>query len=150
MNYIEAPEEFLYTGKSLFLAGGITDCPNWQQEISEELEDESIIIFNPRRKYFPENKINAALQQVEWEFRYLRKATAISFWFPEETLCPIALYELGAWSMMSKPIFIGIHPNYRRKLDIEIETQFARPDIEIVYSLRELLQKILNWIHISD
>ena len=35
----------------------------------------------------------------------LRDVHAISFWFPKETICPIVLYELGAWSMTNKTYF---------------------------------------------
>jgi len=33
MIYIESPQRYVGKGKSVFLAGGITNCPNWQQRI---------------------------------------------------------------------------------------------------------------------
>ena len=144
MQYIEAPQIYNGDEASLFLAGGITDCPDWQKEMIAMLEDLTLIIFNPRRSYFPQNE-NATREQIEWEYTYLRKATAISFWFPKETLCPITLYELGAWSMTNKQIFLGVHPHYQRIQDIKIHTLLARPDITIVYTLEELSQNIRSW-----
>ncbi len=147
MKYIEAPNEFLGKETSLFLAGGITGCPNWQQEVASALKDETITLLNPRRKSFPIEDSTAALEQIQWEYRHLRKASVISFWFPHETLCPIVLYELGAWSMTDKPIFVGVHPDYQRKLDVEIQTSLVRPKVEIVYSIQNLVEQIVNWLH---
>ena len=147
MKHIESPEK--YSGdiqKTLFLAGGITDCPDWQSEMLSLLKDTDITILNPRRKNFPINDPDAAPEQIKWEYDHLRKAKSISFWFPKESICPIALYELGAWSMTAKPLFIGLHPDYKRKLDIEHQTSLIRPEIKIVYSLAELASQILAFM----
>jgi hypothetical protein len=144
MQYIEAPQAYDGNELSLFLAGGITGCPDWQREMVAELKDLSLVIFNPRRTHFPQDR-NVDREQIEWEYTYLRKATAISFWFPQETLCPITLYELGAWSMTNKKIFLGVHPNYRRIQDIRIQTALVRPEITLVQTLEELNQGIRSW-----
>ena len=98
MRYIEAVSEYIRQegDKSLFIAGGITDCPDWQQDIVKLLSDTDITLLNPRRSNFPIHDPNAALEQIAWEHEMLRCARAISFWFPKETICPIVLYELGA------------------------------------------------------
>lgn len=148
--YIEAPgrDELKAGTKGIFLAGGITGCPNWQSEIVEQLKSSgltNVVLFNPRREHFPIDDPSAAREQITWEYDYLRKADAILFWFPCETICPIVLYELGAWSMSDKPIFVGVHPDYQRRQDVEIQTGLARPEVEIVYSLGELVDQIVNW-----
>jgi len=141
MEYIEAPN-FIDTDKrSLFLAGGISGCRPWQNEILPGLDKMDITVFNPRRKNFPTDR-DVTMEQITWEYSYLRKASVISFWFCRETLCPITLFELGAWLMTNKPIIIGMDPDYQRRVDIEIQTKLARPEIQIVYSLRELLFQI--------
>ena len=146
MNYIEAPSNYsighLYN--TLFIAGGITDCPDWQSEIVSLLSETSFSIFNPRRENFPIGDPDAAFEQIGWEHKALRDADRISFWFPKETICPIVLYELGAWSMMKKPIFVGVHPEYQRKQDVEIQTKLARPEVDIVYSLEELSEQLIS------
>lgn len=147
MKYVEAPNKFWGNEKSLFLAGGITGCPDWQQDVVKALKDESITILNPRRKNFPIEDSTASFEQIQWEYCHLRKASAICFWFPHETLCPIVLYELGAWSMTNKPIFIGVHPNYQRKLDVEIQTGLVRPEVQICDSIQHLAQQVLHWLH---
>lgn len=147
---IEAPTYFDTTSakKTLFLAGGISKCPDWQTELTEMLKDENLICFNPRRKSFPKELVRdreTSKEQIRWEFKHLCWAQGISFWFPKETLCPITLYELGAWNSSRKPIFIGMHPDYARREDIEIQTEQVRPGLEIVYSLPELAQQVKTW-----
>ncbi len=139
--YVEAIEEWEGTGPALFLAGGVTACPDWQQEIAALLQESAWTILNPRRAHFPMNDLAAAEEQIEWEHRHLRRATVILFWLPAESLCPISLYELGAWSMTDKPLFVGVHPDYPRRLDIETQTRLARPDVSVVYSLEDLARQ---------
>lgn len=144
MHYVEALENLKLESKSstLFLAGGITDCPDWQQEMVQLLHDTDLILLNPRRANFPMHDPTAASQQISWEHRHLRLADAISFWFCAEVLQPITLYELGAWSMTDKPLFVGVHPDYPRRQDVEIQTQLARPTVEIAYALPDLAEQI--------
>jgi hypothetical protein len=146
MKYIEAPNTYepLDDERSIYLAGGITGTPDWQQELVRSLNGIEIVIFNPRRKFFPIDDGRAAEEQIKWEYKYLRISGEIAFWFPCETLCPIALYELGACCMTKKPIYLGVHPEYRRLKDIEIQTKLVRSDIKIVYSLSDLKRSIIE------
>lgn len=153
MIYVEALDELKsgVEGKTVFLAGGISDCPNWQQEMCSLLQDTNLILLNPRREHFPIGDPSAAREQIAWEHRHLKAADAILFWFPRETLCPIVLYELGAWSMTSKPIFVGIHPKYTRRRDVEVQTGLVRPDVKIVYRLDELASQVAsNLEHVEE
>ncbi|MCJ8279334.1 MAG: nucleoside 2-deoxyribosyltransferase domain-containing protein [Rivularia sp. ALOHA_DT_140] len=144
--YIEVLEEFNGQGNAIFLAGGISNCPDWQSQMVELLEPLPWTILNPRRQNFPIHDPDAARQQIAWEHKHLQLATAILFWFPQESICPITLYELGAWSMTDKLLFVGVHPNYPRRQDVEIQTSLVRPDINIVYSLEELAQQVLQGV----
>lgn len=148
MKYIEAPEEYVYQngdGYCHFLAGGIKNCPDWQTEALEMLKLSDLVIFNPRRKIFS-NDPQSAIDQITWEHNHLRKAHAIIFWFPCETNCPITLYELGAWSMKgTKPIYVGVHPDYPKRLDVEVQTKLVRPNVKIVYSLENLIKQVLTF-----
>src|SRR5262249_4508831 len=100
---------------------------------------------------FPIDDASAALEQIRWEYRHLRKADAVLFWFPCETLCPISLYELGAWSVYCdqtglRPLFVGVHPQYRRRPDIEIQTGLVRPEVPIVYRVSDLAERVRQWV----
>ncbi len=144
MNYIEIPNTGEAIGESVFLAGGITGCRDWRAEVVAQLMNSNLTLFNPLRPNFPIDDPSASVFQIQWEHEYLRKATAILFWFPAETLCPITLYELGAWSMTTKPLFVGVHPDYTRIADVELQTRLVRPDVEIVYSVQALVAQLLH------
>jgi hypothetical protein len=146
MHYIEALQTYQGTETSLFLAGGITNCPHWQIDLVARLQDVPLVLLNPRRTCFPIEEPNAAHEQIAWEYAHLRQASAIAFWFPGETLCPITLYELGAWSMTEKKLFVGVHPKYERREDVGIQTALVRPDIHLVATLAELAQQIVSWV----
>ncbi len=144
VDYVEAVEEYYadFDETSVFLAGGITNCPDWQKDIVELLSDTNLVLYNPRRADFPIGDPNAAKEQITWEHKYLHKADMILFWFPKETLCPIVLYELGYWTNSSTPIFVGVHPEYQRRQDVEIQTGLSRSNVEGVYSLEDLAQQV--------
>ena len=148
MKYVEALDEWnrYITGEnSIFLAGGITSCPDWQQEMVKLLSETDFTLLNPRQKNFPIGEPEAAREQISWEYRHLREAYSILFWFPEETLCPIVLFELGYWLARDKPLFIGVHPNYARRQDVEIQTDLEWPGGQIAYSLEDLAQQVIDW-----
>lgn len=164
MIYIEAPNEYEYKNKSfpyeewkqsLFLAGGITNCPNWQKELVKLLENTELIIFNPRRENFPIEEPNAAYEQIKWEYNKFQVCKQISFWFSTGSLNPIVLFEYGRWSYVAIKywqylikIFVGIDPEYKRKQDVEIQTKLLDPfekSIKIVYNLEEMAQQIIDF-----
>ena len=88
----------------------------------------------------------AAPAQIEWEFRHLRRATAVLFWFPRETLCPIALYELGgARCVREQPLFVGTHPDYQRQLDVVVQLRLARPEVTVVSDTAALAEQVREW-----
>lgn len=160
MRIIQSPE--IYTNFSylnmLFLAGGISNCPDWQGDLCNRYKqyDGSLSIFNPRRVGDLCKNGSDAKEQIEWEHLYLSKCHNILFWFPEETVCPISLFELGKYAQkfsgyINKKLFIGIHPNYSRKFDLEIQLPLIIPKIEIYNSLDDLFNatveefKLTKW-----
>jgi hypothetical protein len=146
MTYIEAPSEYDGKGPSVFLAGGISGTHDWQGELVSLLADLSLVLLNPRRRNFPTDDPDAAEGQISWEFRHLRQATAVVFWFPPETLCPIALFELGGRIAESKqPLFVGTHPDYQRRLDVRIQLKLARPDVAFASDIRQLAEQVRAW-----
>lgn len=135
----------------LFLAGGITNCPLWQNDLIKELIDiEGITIYNPRRENFPKDDPDAPEEQITWEYDKLRKADIIVFWFSRGSNNPIVLYELGKWGNSSnKPIVIGMDDQYERKFDVRMQTELARPNLNIVHSIDELAVNIKKEIYLN-
>lgn len=154
------PEHHLPSSNSLkqgiFLAGGITGCPDWQKEAIIQLKphlQENTVIFNPRRQFFdPDQKDQTLETQILWEFQALQLAHSILFWFPKESICPIALFELGKYLVIkgNKPLFVGTEPGYVRSADLQYQLALERPDIHIVHSLKDLVsQVVFYWQHQS-
>lgn len=146
---IEAPNE-VYSiqnnrNKKLFLAGGITNCPDWQAAIIPLLSSiPELTVYNPRRKNFPIHDPNAAEEQITWEYNKLKEADIILFWFSRGSLNPIVLYELGRWGNSSdKPIVIGLDEEYERKQDVIVQTMLSRGvDTPFVHTLDDAVDAI--------
>jgi hypothetical protein len=148
---VEAPNKDNVDGFKVFLAGGITSCPNWQKSIIDKLKGqeknikENIILFNPRRENFPIHDPNAANEQIKWEYDKLKESDMIIFWFSRGSLNPIVLYELGMWgNSRDIPIIIGIDEGYERKQDVEIQTKLAKPDVLTVYNLDDMVSSMID------
>ena len=127
---IETPE---FT--SVFLAGGITNCKEWQKEVIDELAFEDISFFNPRQEHFDISNENASYKQILWEFERLEKMDIFSMYFCNDNSDqPICMYELGRniirmqnrfptdWE---KRIVISVEDGYKRKADVLIQTELA-------------------------
>lgn len=150
--YIEAPSQrrALGDGQSVFLAGGITGCGDWQKTLAQSLLHRcpGLTVLNPRRDNFPIDDPTAANAQIAWEFYRLSEATCVSFWFTNATIQPIALFELGRWSHpeCEKPIFVGVEPGYLREHDVRIQMALAKPHVRVVSSLSSLADQIERFV----
>ena len=147
MKVITAPEKHTVkdTDILVFLAGGITGCPDWQQEVIRYLQEldaspeecslDNLVIFNPRREDFPINDPSAASTQISWEFQWLERADILSMYFANSSSDqPICMYELGrniARMQMRFPtdwlhrIVVSIEQGYRRESDVRIQMMLA-------------------------
>ena len=122
-----------------FLAGGITNCPDWQKDVIERLSKEQdlsdSVLFNPRRENFPIRDPNASDEQIKWEFDRLQIMDLFSMFFTSgESDQPICMYELGRNLMTMHVKFPGdwenrvvvtYDSNYRRAKDVEVQTTLA-------------------------
>ena len=80
---IEAPNDVysIQNNKNikLFMAGGITNCPDWQSELIKKIKDiDGLTVYNPRRKNFPIKDPNASNEQITWEYNKLKENISIS------------------------------------------------------------------------
>ena len=133
MKTITAPKK--YKNKigipSLFLGGGISSCKLWQDKLIQELTDYNVTIYNPRRKDFDINNPKVSEEQIKWEHKYLHESNILVFYFAQETLCPITLFELGAalerniYATTKQDIIVYCEPEYSRKFDVELQIKLA-------------------------
>lgn len=131
----------------LFVAGGISNCPNWQAEIEKELDNEDLLIINPRRPNFSMNTDDPeSRKQIQWEHFYIQLSDIVIFWFPCETVCPITLYELGSALKTKKKLVIGTHPNYSRRFDILVQAEMEGHSGIIYDNLTDMISFIKHAI----
>ena len=126
-----APERRTLAGPSVFLAGGITDSPLWQDDVINHLTAtlDGIIIFNPRRPNFNPQRPNdfgdVAVeyeQQVIWELDHIFAADLVLFWFPAAE-CRITRIEFGLVVGHNKPVVVGADPQFRNYYYLTLLTQ---------------------------
>jgi len=143
MKIIEAPATYGPKQVNLFLAGGISNCPDWQAAAVNLLTEVDGTALNPRRSEAFTEEI--AGEQITWEYEALHLTKAIIFWFPAETLCPITLFELGVFTQRKGiPVFVGTHPDYQRRFDVIKQLSLARPEIKVVDSVEELVNQYVD------
>lgn len=142
MKTIQAPnEEFTYfsyaTWPKCFLGGGISNCPNWQNIVMDQLKNDpyDYLLLNPRRDDWPEDPVEIK-KQIKWEHQGLIRSQVRSFWFPKDTLCPITLFELGL-SLADDNVttIVGCDPEYKRKMDLQIQIPLYNKGVKIIYDL---------------
>jgi sulfatase maturation enzyme AslB (radical SAM superfamily) len=153
MKLLKAPNYYDDTEKKdkehvIFLAGGISNCPNWQELLESHLKfafgDKKFVIANPRRDDFDVTNKSATTQQIEWEHKMLERCDTLLFWFPEETLCPITLYELGAYTDKKKNLIVGVHERYKRRVDVEKQTALRRPGLYVAVGFNTFLEEVAS------
>jgi len=99
-----AEQPFIVYGSqpTVFLAGSIDNgaAADWQAQITDELQDLSVTLFNPRRDdWDPTWEQDIAdprfKGQVEWEMDHLNRAGLRVYYFAPGSRSPITLLELG-------------------------------------------------------
>lgn len=138
---IIAPSDENPTHISLFLAGGISGCRNWQDDVLRELEPDNISIFNPRQKYFDISDKDATPKQIAWEFERLESMDVFSMYFcNSDSVQPICMYELGRNIIRMQNRFpndwydrivVSIEDGYIRKQDVIIQLSLCAPDLYV-------------------
>lgn len=131
---------------SIFLAGGISNCADWQEDVAERLAQETdAIIFNPRRLDFDMTAYEeVSRMQIIREWHALRMSTVNLFWLPEETLCPITLLEYGSAieRLHAGAVMCGTHPDYQRRFDVKMQNEL-RHGTHIYDDLDELVEQTI-------
>lgn len=134
----------------IFLAGGISNCPDWQTFASEIFKEELSgiphILYNPRRDDFDITKKEMSYNQIVWEHERLSQSHIVFFWFPKDALCPITLFELGKVGMSKTKIIVGCDPDYQRRFDVETQLELLRPTTKVYTSLRDTVIVASNYV----
>lgn len=150
--YVEAPNrDFRIKDwqRTVFLGGSITGAGDWQKSAAEKLLP-YFSVFNPRRENFDVKDASQERIQILWESDFLEFCAITVFYFAPETLAPITLYETG--KMLEKlktapwrKIYIAIHPDYKRKNDVLIQTELTSKETakRTCFDLNEMLEMVI-------
>lgn len=154
---IQSPNAFRdKQGVKVFLGGSIEmgKAIDWQKSLVKDLDDEPIIILNPRRKDWDASweqsiKNKNFRKQVEWELNALDAADIVVFYFDPNTMSPITLLELGiqaeqAQYQSDKSVIVCCPDGYWRKGNVEIVCK--RYGIKLVKDYDALLKAIKKTI----
>jgi hypothetical protein len=161
IHYLEAPEGFRVNmiRPWIFMAGGITNCPAWQQDLRRYLyatlgpvaDDPAAIcsytLFNPRRENFPIHDPCASEEQIAWEYMGLKLADIIVFWFARGSLNPIVLFELGKHCMHPN-IVVGCDPEYVRTQDVVIQLRLMKPKTKVIMGFKPFCAAVIDAIRL--
>lgn len=143
VEHVRAPRTGLPDGPRIFLAGGITGVRDWQADavrMFAEAATGPLTLLNPRRDDFVFDAETGAAQ-IAWEYRMLRAADAVLFWFADGgSLQPITLFELGATAERDVPIAVGCDPGYGRGFDVREQLRLRRPRVAV----RERLEDVVG------
>lgn len=104
-------------------------------------------VLDPRRKPWP--KGGDMGEQVRWEHDHLRKATVVLFWFPNTSICPIALFELGSMWERGARVVVGCEPGYARHADIYAQARAFGKGGYIYKDLNQACHAVLRVLSIT-
>jgi hypothetical protein len=155
MRLISAPERNwpFFVKPWVFLAGGITNCPDWQQRVIKELKAcDGGVLFNPRREDFNIHDPNAAGEQIKWEYDALMMCDIFTMWFcnaPSDQ--PICMYELGRYFCRYqlgriKKVVIGVEPGYKRAMDVLMQLRLADPSVHVFQDFEAYISMVKETI----
>ena len=145
MKVITAPEYYVPTREEItvFLAGGITNCENWQKEVIDYLmslpeeKTDRLVIFNPRHDKWPKNSDTEEIRrQINWEADYIRSADIFTMYFTntEKSDQSICFYELGKYANRNNndiSYIISYQEGFKRALDVEFQMEILSPIIKV-------------------
>lgn len=136
---ITAPDTRKPDGLSVFLAGGITNCENWQREVIRRLEFCDVVVYNPRQEHFDITDKSASYKQIRWEYERLETMDIFSMYFcNSDSDQPICMYELGRNIIRMQNRFpndwqdrivISVEYGYRRTQDVIIQVGLCSPGL---------------------
>ena len=114
-------------GFCIFLAGSIEmgKAVEWQDKVSESLEEYSGNILNPRRESWDsswEQSIDNPnfKEQVTWELDGLDRSQIIFFYLDPNTKSPISLLQIGKYIASDKKLIICVPKGFWRRGNIEV------------------------------
>jgi hypothetical protein len=140
--FYKAPQWYPKQGFKVFLSGSIDmgKAEDWQTKLSAALDDQDIMILNPRRDDWDdtwEQSLNDErfVEQVQWELEAMEAADVIAVHFTKDSFSPITLLELGLhatteWNMLSSKQVVYCEEGFYRKGNVDVVCRYYGIDQE--------------------
>jgi hypothetical protein len=112
---------------TLFLAGTIDNgtSVDWQKKVANELQNEKVTIFNPRRESWNAAPTQEDLEfQIEWELERIEMCEFVLMHLEDDSKSPVSLLELGL--LLATPDFEPQYAASRKKLIVSCSPKFYR------------------------
>ena len=122
----------------VFLAG----CANtdWRNDFVKKFDNYRVTFLDPKRDDWDLMNDNDTVNQITWEYNYLKEADVICYGFNGGSVCPITLLEYGMWGLTSKkPIMVYASDDYEKRRDIIFQTMLARPEIPVLRTFEDFI-----------
>jgi len=130
----------------VFLAGSIEmgTAEDWQSKVEKVLNDEEIVLLNPRRGEWNNSwksniKNTKFREQVTWELDGLERADLIIMYFSPQTKSPISLLELGLFAHQNK-LVVCCPKGFWRKGNVDMVCE--RYKIKQVSNFKKLISYV--------
>jgi len=135
-------------GNTIFLAGSIEQdhAENWQENLLKHIDNEDVIILNPRRKdwdqtWKEEIENPQFFEQVEWELKGQERADLIVMYFDPKTQSPISLLELGLFAQ-TKKMLVCCPKGYWKKGNVDfVCRRYNIPQVDNLYNLIDSIKE---------
>jgi hypothetical protein len=129
----------------VFLAGGITNSPRWQDVAVAHFQGAcpAATVCNPRRPRDFEDDAVEYHKQVTWELDHLEAADLALFWFPAAE-CRITRIELGLMLGAGKAVVVGTDPAFVNRRYLEVLCR--RKGLPLHDRLEDALDAAARWL----
>ncbi|MCI5052389.1 MAG: nucleoside 2-deoxyribosyltransferase domain-containing protein [Simkaniaceae bacterium] len=124
----------------VFLAGTISTP--WRAQLTTLLQSTDYTLLSPAH--------GPQVKRIEWEQTYIDRADILVMWISANkpgdpyTLSLTSLFELGRFTHMNKPLYIGIEPGYALRDELILQLRALRPELIIHESLEALAKTLIG------
>lgn len=145
---VKSPNDYNYTGTSVFLGGSLTIENDWRADFVEDLSDTNYILLNPRREDVETFQFDTEdpefIAHVRWVNDALQDADIVVLYFCSTTESPVSLLDL-ADLLKYKKVYLCVDDNFwKRSLLVSAAIDF---NVELYTNINDVIQQLRGTNH---